>query len=88
MDRTGVAIDVGMIILQRYAHLAKDRKCLRCAGMFHSLGPQNRICLPCKKKIKDNDTRLWAKTGTTFRRLEQAGMMHIVSRSLPSQAEG
>ena len=88
MDRTGVAIDVGMIVLQRYAHLVKDRKCLRCGAVFPSLGPHNRICLPCKKTIEDNNIRVWAKTGTTFRRLEQAGMMHIVSRSLPSQAEG
>jgi len=78
MDRTGVAIDVGMVVLQRYAHLVQDRKCLRCGTMFQSLGPQNRICLPCKKKIKDNDTRLWAKTGTTFGLLERSRTMHLV----------
>jgi hypothetical protein len=35
-------------------HQPKERECIACRKRFWSLGPGNRFCAPCKKKLADD----------------------------------
>jgi hypothetical protein len=52
MAREIAQLSFGLVITDPQAYRIeaqrKSRKCLSCSDQFLSIGPGNRICLPCK----------------------------------------